>query len=124
MKQLSDDDIKQMADSAFSPDTRAVNRDVRAQLKLGRLIPEPEMPTPRHARLDLHRLTEEQAWNAIMDVLQSGARRATIISGSSGILTPRFHHWARETIMAPYITAITPVNNGSFEITIARQKSD
>lgn len=121
MKQLSDQDIEQMATGVFRPDTRAVNRAVRAELKLSKLIPAAPDIVPQHARLDLHRMTEEQAWCAIMDLLKSGARRATIITGASGILKPKFQQWARESVMTPYIREIKPINNGSFEISIKNQ---
>lgn len=123
MKQLTDSDIEKMADGAFTPDFKSVNKSVRAQLHLGTLIPPAPTPIPRCARLDLHTLTEQQAWDAIMAVVQSGARRAVIITGASGILKIRFQQWVHESILSPYITSITPLNNGSFEIGIKRNIS-
>ena len=47
MKQLTDLDIEKMADGAFVPDFKRVNRDVRAHLRLGRLIPPDAAPVPQ-----------------------------------------------------------------------------
>lgn len=116
MKQLTDSDIEQMATAEFIPDTRAVNRAVRADLHLGQLIPPAPLPVPKCARLDLHQLTEEQAWRAIMELVTSGTRRAVIITGASGILHKKFPTWARDSVLAPHIISWAPINNGSFEV--------
>ncbi|MBD5401067.1 Smr/MutS family protein [bacterium] len=123
MKQLTDADIEQMACGEFRPDMRAVNKSVRANLRLGQLIPPPTAPVPKCTRLDLHTLTEEQAWNAIMDVVTSGARRAIIITGASGILKIKFQQWVRESVLSSYILSWKPLNNGSFEIFIRNRCS-
>lgn len=124
MKQLSNSDIERMLDDDFTPDERAVRKSVRANLRLGQLIPAPQMPAPTHATLDLHNRTEEQAWAEIMALAQSGARRATIITGASGILKIKFQQWARDSILAPYIYSVTPINNGSFAVQFKKQKND
>jgi hypothetical protein len=118
MKQLNDDDIKQMITSEYTPDIKSVRRSVRHDLNLGELIPEPDIPTPKHITLDLHQLTEEQAWSEIINVVKSGAKTATIITGASGILKIKFQQWAQNSILSPYIKSITPINNGSFHIQI------
>ena len=123
MKQLTDADIAQMAAAEFIPDTRATNRAVRADLHLGQLIPPSPAPVPRVARLDLHQLTEEQAWRAIMELVTSGARRAVVITGASGILHEKFPVWATESILAPHIISWSPINNGSFQISIRIPRS-
>lgn len=123
MKQLTDADIAQMAATEFTPDTRATNRAVRAQLHLGQLIPPEPAPVPKCARLDLHQLTEQQAWTAIMGLVTSGARRAVIITGASGILHEKFPVWATESILAPHIRSWAPINNGSFSVTFHRAKN-
>lgn len=121
MKQLSDSDIEQMATGEFSPDLRAVNKSVRAHLRLGTLIP-PEPPViPKVAKLDLHTLTEQQAWDSIMELATSGVRDAVIITGASGILHQKFPAWVTESILTPYIISWAPINNGSFSVKFKRQ---
>lgn len=124
MKKLSDDDILKMADGKFVPDARAVNKSVRAKLRLGTLIPNAPMTAPKYARLDLHQMTEDQAWNAIMNLATSGVRRAQIITGASGILHQKFPQWARESILSPYIMEFSPINNGSFDVRFCRKAHD
>lgn len=123
MKQLSDTDIQEMVSREFVPDLVATNRAVRAQLRLGLLVPVPA-PVPRRATLDLHTLTEQQAWDAIMRLALSGTRDAVIITGASGILHQRFPMWARESILSPHIVSWAPINNGSFSVKFKRIKSE
>ena len=124
MKQLSDTDIERMADGQFNPDERAVRKSVRGNLGLGRLIPAAPIDVPTHAVLDLHNKTVEQAWGEIMTLAQSGTRRATIITGASGILKIKFPQWATDSVLAPYIYSFTPVNNGSFAVQFTKVKGD
>ncbi len=124
MKHLSDADIEQMAAGIFTPDTRRVNRDVRAKLQLGRLIPARPEHAPRHAILDLHNHTEQEAWDKIMELATSGARDADIITGASGILHQKFPMWATESILSPYILSFAPINNGSFYVKFHKKKSN
>lgn len=124
MKKLSDDEILKMADGNFVPDARAVNKSVRAKLRLGTLIPDAPTDVPKYARLDLHQMTEDQAWNAIMELATSGVRRAQIITGASGILHQKFPQWARESILSPYIMEFSPINNGSFDVRFCRKTHD
>lgn len=123
MKHLTDADIEKMADAEFIPDARTVNRAVRAELKLGHLIPAPDRPAPRHAVLDLHNHTEQQAWDAISALAASGTRDATIITGASGILKIKFQQWAHDSILAPQIISVAPINNGSFAVKFRRDKN-
>ena len=116
MKQLTDQDIAQMIGTEIPHDDASTRRTVRAELHLSTRIPTPEQPTPRHATLDLHQLTEEQAWGAIMNLAQSGVRTATIITGASGILKIKFQQWATNSILTPYILSWAPINNGSFSV--------
>lgn len=120
MKQLTDIDIEQMANQVFIPDANTHSR-VRKQLHLSTRITPPATPVPKHTVLDLHYLTEEQAWNAIMNVANSGTRSATIITGASGILKIKFQQWARDSMLTPYIISVKPVNNGSFDVTFKKQ---
>lgn len=122
MKRLSDADIEQMAGAEFAPDLRSVNKSVRAQLRLRRLVGEEDTPVPEHAVIDLHQHTEEQAWNKIINLVTSGVRTAVIITGASGILKIKFQQWARDSILAPYILSWEPVNNGSFAVRFRRRK--
>lgn len=121
MKQLTDHDIEQMGNTEFTPDTRSVNRSVRANLRLGQLIPTETAPTPRFARLDLHHNTEEQAWARINELADRGVRDAQIITGASGILKIKFQQWATASTLADKIISWAPVNNGSFVVKFRRQ---
>lgn len=121
MKQLSDQDIIKMVATDFVPDNRAVNKSVRAELHLGQLIPPPAPAVAKHARLDLHQYTEQQAWDAIMELVNSGTRHAIIITGASGILKIKFQQWVRESILSPYIISCHPINNGSFDVRFRRK---
>lgn len=116
MKQLSDADILQMSSGDFRPDFKTVNKSVRAELRLGTLIPRPSPALPKCPRLDLHQYTEQQAWEAIMSLATSGARDAVIITGASGILHKKFPEWATESILSPHIISWSPINNGSFAV--------
>ncbi len=124
MKKLTESDIQKMTMREFSPDAHAVGKSVRAQLKLGQRIPDTPVATPAYARLDLHHMTEEQAWHAIMDLATSGVRHAQIITGASGILHKKFPIWARESVLTPYILEFAPINNGSFDVRFYRKKSE
>lgn len=124
MKQLTDDDIAKMAGVAFMPDDTATRRCVRSELQLSRRIPAPVGAAPAHVTLDLHQHTVDQAWDEIMAVATSGARRATIITGASGVLRKLFPQWVSESILSPYILSATPINNGSFDVKFKRIKNE
>ena len=116
MKQLTDSDIAEMIGTDFTPDDADTRRIVRGELRLSQRIPhQPSIP-PKHATLDLHHFTEEQAWTAIMELAKSGTRTANIITGASGILKIKFQQWARDSILSPYIISLKPINNGSFAV--------
>ncbi len=120
MKQLTDQDIKQMIGVEHTPDDTATRRAVRAELHMSRRIPH-RNPIPEHATLDMHQLTEEQAWSAIMNLATSGTRSANIITGASGILKIKFQQWARDSLLSPHIVSFTPINNGSFFVKFKKQ---
>ena len=120
MRQLTDIDIEQMIGTEHTPDDVATRRAVRAELHMSRRIPHTKHIS-EHATLDLHQLTEEQAWTAIMDLATSGTRSANIITGASGILKIKFQQWARDSILSPYIISFTPINNGSFFVKFKKQ---
>ena len=122
MKQLSDNDILQMAGMEYTPDDNATKRAVRSELHLSTRIPAPEPPIPEHTVLDLHNKTVDQAWNDIMSVATSGVRSANIITGASGVLRQLFPQWARESILTPYIIEFYPINNGSFFVRFHHKK--
>ncbi len=124
MKQLSDSDIAQMIGLDFTPDVSAVRNSVRRQLHLSTRIPMPAAPVPKHATLDLHQHTIEDAWEKIMSLATSGVRSATIITGASGVLKQLFPQWATESLLAPYIISYSPVNNGSFSVRFHKIKPD
>ena len=116
MKQLTDLDIEQMIGTEHTPDEIATRRAVRSELHLSTRIPHACRTPPMHATLDLHQLTEEQAWAAIMELATSGTRTANIITGASGILKIKFQQCARDSILSPYIVSFSPINNGSFAV--------
>ena len=122
MKHLSDTDIERMIDGEFIPDTRNTQRSVRAQLHLSALMPNDDTYIREHAILDLHQLTEEQAWNAILELAKSGVRNATIITGASGILKIKFQQWASDSVLSPYIISFAPINNGSFSVKFKKRE--
>ncbi|MCL2737645.1 MAG: Smr/MutS family protein [Alphaproteobacteria bacterium] len=82
--------------------------------------------------LDLHGLTEEQAWNAIVGMLGAteryaaangnkiNLRRIRVITGASGVLKQKLQQWATESIIAPRIVSCKLVNNGCYEV-VARK---
>lgn len=116
MKHLTDLDIEQMIGAEHTPDDAATRRAVRSELHLSTRIPHTRQTPPLHATLDLHQLTIEQAWDAIMDLATSGTRTANIITGASGILKIKFQQWARDSLLSPHIVSYTPINNGSFAV--------
>ena len=122
MKHLTESDIEQMINTEFIPNISDTQRSVRRQLHLSTRIPQTDNYIPEHAKLDLHQLTEEQAWNAIMDLAKSGVRNATIITGASGILKIKFQQWAKNSIISPYIISWTPINTGSFAVKFKKQE--
>ncbi|MBR4475773.1 MAG: Smr/MutS family protein [Alphaproteobacteria bacterium] len=123
MKQLSDDDILQMAGVEYTPDDTATQRTVRTELKLSKRIPPAPQLTPEHIVLDLHNKTVEQAWADIMAVATSGAKSANIITGASGVLRQLFPQWARESVLSPHIVDFRPINNGSFFVRFHHKKT-
>ncbi|MBQ8686765.1 MAG: Smr/MutS family protein [Alphaproteobacteria bacterium] len=113
MRRLTDWDIEQMIKNEINQPGADVARTVRAELHLSTRIPK-QNDVPQHCVLDLHCFTEEQAWNAIMNLAQSGIKTANIITGASGILKIKFQQWANDSILSPYIISFAPINNGSF----------
>lgn len=123
MKQLTDKDIAEMIGDEFHGDNINTRRAVRSELHLSTRIPHTRQTPPMHATLDLHQLTEEQAWNAIMELAQSGTRTANIITGASGILKIKFQQWARDSLLSPYIISWAPINNGSFSVRFKKSQN-
>ena len=121
MRQLTDIDIEQMIGTEHAPDDVATRRAVRAELHMSRRIPHTKH-IPEHATLDLHQLTEEQAWTAIMDLATSGTRSANIIAGASGILKIKFQQWARDSILSPYIISFPAINHCIYVLEFLKQR--
>ena len=124
MKQLTDQDIATMIGVEFHADDSNTRHAVRSELHLSTRIPSEQATPPMHAILDLHQLTEEQAWNAIMELATSGTRTANIITGASGILKIKFQQWAQDSLLSPYIVSVAPINNGSFYVKFKKIKSN
>ncbi|MDR2412721.1 MAG: hypothetical protein LBD50_00735 [Rickettsiales bacterium] len=128
MKQLSEFDLEKMQDADFAPDEAVVKKQVRAELKLSRLIPEIPSPPPCCIILDFHGKTAEEAWREIVAAIgecaaggAGAARKIQVITGASGILKKKFQEWAETSIIAPYISSCKPLNNGSFEIRLKKR---
>lgn len=116
MKQLTDSDIANMVGDDFIPDDIATKKSVRTQLHLSTRIPNKEKQDTTHTTIDFHNHTEEEAWQMLSDVALSNTRKATVITGASGILKTKFQQWATASILSPYIESFTPINNGSFDV--------
>ena len=122
MKQLNDNDIANMIGAEFIPDDNATKKSVRASLHLSKRIPKPDEPVPTHTVIDFHNHTEEEAWQMLVQVAESGTRGATVVTGASGILKTKFQQWATQSIISPRIISYTPLNNGSFEVKFHKHK--
>ena len=123
MKKLSDKDIENMIQTPFTPDKSMV-KEVISELHISTRFPEKSIKASKeHAKLDLHQYTEEQAWNAINDLISCGVKNATIITGASGILKVKFQQWVQDSIISKYFVSATPINNGSFAVKF-RRKTD
>lgn len=121
MKQLNDKDIENMIGEEFKTDENSVKKQVRQSLRLSTRIHKPVV-VPTHKIIDFHGHTEEQAWNMLMDVIKSGARSATVITGASGILKIKFQQWASNSIISDKILSFEPLNNGSFSVKFHKPK--
>ena len=122
MKQLNDFDIAKMIGDDFIPDDLTTKKSVRTQLKLSKRIPQQDTPAPLRTTIDFHNHTEEEAWQMLAQVATSGTRSATIITGASGILKPKFQQWAADSIISSRILSVTPINNGSFAVKFHKNK--
>ena len=121
IKQLNDSDIANMIGDDFVPDDVSV-KSVRHELHLSKRIPQTETVVPQHVTIDFHQHTEEESWQMLADVIESGARSATIITGASGVLKIKFQQWATESILSQHIISFKPLNNGSFMVKFRKQK--
>ena len=122
MKQLNDSDIANMIGEDFRPDNVETKKQVRKSLRLSTRIPKTCHPVPEHITIDFHNHTEEEAWNMLVQIAESGIRNATVITGASGILKQKFQQWATDSIIAPRIISFSPLNNGSFSVKFHKVK--
>ena len=120
MKQLTDNDIADMVNGEIHTDDKKTKSSVLRELRLSQKIPQPHT-VPEHITIDFHQRTEQESWDMIMDVAQSGVRTATVITGASGILKIKFQQWARDSLITPYIVEWKPINNGSFSVKFKKQ---
>ena len=120
MKQLNDQDISNMIGDDFVPDDDTTRKHVRHELHLSTRIPQ-TVPTPEHITIDFHQHTEEQAWQMLVDVIESGVRNVIVITGASGILKTKFQQWATDSIISSYIISFKPINNGSFSVRLKKR---
>lgn len=116
MKQLNDVDIANMIGEDFRPCDIETQKQVRRSLHLSTHIPETESQIPEHTTIDFHQHSEEEAWQMLVRIAESGARSATVITGASGILKQKFQQWANDSIISPRIISFKPLNNGSFAV--------
>lgn len=121
MKQLNDQDIANMIGDDFIPNDVATKKSVRSELHLSTRIPQ-NIPIPEHATIDFHQHTEEESWQMLVDIIESGVRSATVITGASGILKTKFQQWATDSIISHHIISIEPINNGSFSVRFKKRK--
>ena len=121
MKRLNDQDISNMIGDDFVPNDDTTRKQVRAELHLSTRIPQ-TAPIPEHITIDFHQHTEEQAWQMLVNVIESGARNVTVITGASGILKIKFQQWATDSIISPHIISFQPINNGSFLMKLRKRK--
>lgn len=123
MKQLTDTDIANMIGEEVnsSPIDKKGQESIRKSLHLSTLIPK-QQPQPAHAVLDFHNHTEEEAWNMLIQLIDSTSTSATVITGASGILRPKFQQWVNESIISDKFVSCKPLNNGSFEIKLKKKR--
>ena len=122
MKQLNDKDIANMIGDDFIPDNDATKKQVRNQLHLSTRIPKLPRPAQSHITIDFHQHTEEESWAMLVDAIESGAKSATVITGASGILKPKFQQWAKDSVISSHIISYQPLNNGSFLVRFHTKK--
>lgn len=116
MKQLTDEDINNMIGvTNESLQDKLVRQSVREQLHINSRFPKQETVTQTDT-IDFHNHTEEESWQMLMDLATSGIKEATVITGASGILKPKFQQWATNSILSPYIESFIALNNGSFKV--------
>lgn len=121
MKQLNDEDISNMIGEEFETDENSVKKQVRQSLHLSTRIPQ-NTHISSHPTIDFHGHTEEQAWNMLINLIESGVRNATVITGASGILKIKFQQWATDSIISSHILSFEPLNNGSFSVKFRKSK--
>ena len=123
MKQLTDEDIANMIGEEVnsSPVDKKAQESIRKSLHLSTLIPK-QKKQPAHIVLDFHNHTEEEVWSMLIELINSSATSATIITGASGILKPKFLQWVKESIISDKIISCTTLNNGSFEIKLKKER--
>ena len=122
MKQLNDSDIANMIGDDFVPDDVATKKSVRSELHLSTRIPKTDTSVPEHITIDFHQHTEQDAWQMLVDIIESGVRNATVITGASGILKTKFQQWMTESIISSNIISFKPINNGSFFVRFRKRK--
>lgn len=122
MKQLNDSDIANMIGDDFVPDDVVTKKSVRSELHLSTRIPKTDTSVPEHITIDFHQHTEQDAWQMLVDIIESGVRNATVITGASGILKTKFQQWMTESIISSNIISFKPINNGSFFVRFRKRK--
>lgn len=113
MRQLSNEDILNMIDENFIKDNK-VSKDI--YIKLNEYTNEEESKRKIKNIVDFHEKTEEQVYKEILNLLENKIKKATIITGKSGILKPKFLNWAKTGKLSENIKKIKQINIGSYEV--------
>ena len=112
MRQLSDDDIKNMINENFIKDNK-VSKNIYIKINQKNIE---NKKIQNLKTVDFHEKTEEQAYNLILNLLHNRIKKATIITGKSGILKPKFIDWAKNGKLSKNIKNIKEINIGAFEV--------
>ena len=113
MRQLSNEDILNMINENFIKDNK-VSKNIYT--KLNEYVNQEESKRKIKNIVDFHEKTEEQAYNEILNLLENKINKATIITGKSGILKPKFLNWAETGKLSENVKKIKQINIGSYEI--------
>ena len=113
MRQLSNDDIINMIKNKDFVKDNKVSKSIYIKLNQNNLEKE---KIKNLKMVDFHEKTEEQVYNEILNLLENKIKKATIITGKSGILKPKFLNWAENGKLSENIKNIKQINIGSYEV--------
>jgi len=133
-RQLSDKDIEAMENSPCERNKEEGIRNKKIYDRALRLqhCESSSLFLLPYSFIDLHGHTEEQAWDAIVGMLDQieryarengnkiALRRAQVITGASGILKQKFQQWAADSIISHRILSCKLINSGCYEIVVRK----